>query len=95
MKVQVTVCDVCGEVGRETTAYKIQRDGETGRQVTVDLCARHAAPLEAFLTKRREATAPEPSASVTRTAARRRRPTTIKATSLEEIEEMKRKGGNR
>jgi hypothetical protein len=91
MKVRVTVCDVCGEVGRETTPYKLQRDGEDKTQVTVDLCSRHAAPLDALLTKKGQAPTEQPVTAPAKAPVRRRRPTTIKATSLEEIEAQKKK----
>lgn len=46
MKVQLVVCDVCQDPQRSTTPYAITSEG---RRVSVDLCAEHGEPLQAFL----------------------------------------------
>lgn len=90
-KMRVTVCDVCEEVGRPTRAYRIQRDDKAA--VSVDLCSRHAAPLEAFLTKGREEEAGEesapPSTEQRAVPIRRRRGPSIAVTAMDEIERQK------
>lgn len=94
MELQVRVCDVCGEVTRRTRRYEINREGDN-LAVIVDLCSRHASPLEAFLTRKDgedekvgAAATPKP----TKTPRRPRR-SGVKATTLDEIEEGKRKSG--
>lgn len=94
MQVRVRVCDVCGEVSRPTREYKVQRDDKA--TVGVDLCSRHAAPLEVFLAKREGS---EPLPDVEEHEGRkelpvprgttRRRGSRVKVTSLEEIEAQK------
>lgn len=92
VQVRVRVCDVCGEVSRPTREYKVLRDDKA--TVSVDLCSRHAQPLEVFLAKQ-EGGEPLPpveeherGATPTKTPARRRK-SSIRATALEEIEAQK------
>lgn len=42
----VTVCDVCRDEDRPTTAYAISSQG---RRTNVDLCTEHEKPLQALL----------------------------------------------
>lgn len=42
MKVSVTVCDVCGEVGAEAEKYEVKQP--SGR-TAFDLCKEHSEPL--------------------------------------------------
>jgi hypothetical protein len=88
-KVEVTVCDVCKEVGRATRGYRVQRDDRVA--VSVDLCSRHAGPLEAFLSKASEVRVEESAtpAPAKRAATRRRARGGLTVTTMEEIEAQK------
>ncbi|MFE5663417.1 hypothetical protein ACFQ7W_05745 [Streptomyces niveus] len=59
MKLQVTACDIDRAVPAQTYTIEVQ----DGRKVTKDLCASHAAPIEALLAELGE-TAPEGEAAV-------------------------------
>jgi hypothetical protein len=42
----ISVCDVCEQVGRPVTRYKVERGGE---RFSVELCAEHGAPIDQVL----------------------------------------------
>lgn len=79
MKVEIIVCDVCQAPGREARTYAVTQGTRTAAR---DLCARHAAPLEALL----EGSETKPTRPATRPRAGR-----ITVTSLDEIEARKTK----
>ncbi len=84
---QVTVCDVCESFDRDATRWVVQQAG--GSKLPLDLCAEHAAPLEALLGHvKRPQVAPR-AATAKRTVGRK---TTRGAdvVSMEDIENMKR-----
>lgn len=72
MKVEILVCDVCQAQGRSVTNYTVSR---AGAKKDMDLCDRHAKPLEELLGDRKP---------ITRTRGTRQ-----KVTTLEEIEKKK------
>ncbi|MFE3589392.1 hypothetical protein ACFXOY_17945 [Streptomyces niveus] len=103
MKLEVTACDIDRAVPAQTYTIEVQ----DGRKVTKDLCASHAAPIEAMLAELGEA-APEREAAVriepaAKPAPRKRAPAKKAAakktaarrrpniTSLAEIEASKKK----
>ncbi|TDE95065.1 hypothetical protein EXU48_09880 [Occultella glacieicola] len=49
-EVSITVCDMCGQLGRSTARYGIT---QRRRTVQFDLCEQHAAPLERVLDSKR------------------------------------------
>ena len=77
MLIEVTVCNVCQQVGKQTNQYEIRKGG---RAVTADLCADDGEPLERLL-----ASAPAVRMRRRKTAARESRIKTV-----EEIEAAKR-----
>ncbi|ANT41080.1 DNA binding protein [Streptomyces phage Nanodon] len=88
MKIELTVCDLGQEVGEPTQSYTVTTEG---RSVELDLCQKHAAPLEELLNRGSREPDPKPvKASPSPTAAPKkraaRRPRVV---SLAEIEEMK------
>jgi hypothetical protein len=87
MEIQVTVCDIDRKVGEPTKQYTISVDGKS---ITRDLCAEHAAPLEALLSGQEpvEKPKPAPRRSASSTGAKKRGPR-AKVVSLDEIEKMK------
>lgn len=89
MKVEVTVCNVCQEVGKSTQPYAIEN---TDRRVDLDLCEEHATPLEELLPLPRRARAERTRKTVPKKAqsppARPRRSATPIMT-MEEIEQRK------
>lgn len=46
-KISVTVCDICEQVGAPTRRYRISKGAGSSR--VFELCAEHAAPLQALL----------------------------------------------
>lgn len=48
-KVTVIVCDICGQVGEPTRRYRLGREKQPVR--TLELCRKHAAPIELLLGK--------------------------------------------
>lgn len=87
MKITLTVCDVCEAT--PTKAYRIEQDG---RKADVDLCAAHAQPFEAYLTK----SATPPSTARQRPAKKAAAKKSAKQTAaqkkvytIEEIEALK------
>ena len=97
MKIEVTVCNVCQEVGKPVEQYVV---GRLGAPVELDLCADHAAPIEAPIeallggqpkgagsrTPAKARKAPAKKAAAKKAAPRRRG---TKVVSIEEIEAMK------
>lgn len=81
VSVSVTVCDVCGEVGRDTSTYRVENK-DTRQQGTFDLCSRHAQPLETLLNR-------EAPAAVAPARRAGRKPRALKVTTLDEIEAKK------
>ena len=79
VKVEIVVCDVCQTPGREARGYTVTQGNRTAAR---DLCARHAAPLEALL----EGGEARPARPATRPRSGR-----ITVTSLDEIEARKTK----
>lgn len=75
--ISVTVCDECRDPGRSTRSYRITSEGRT---ITRDLCEEHAAPIEAMFTE-----IPKPA----KEPKRRGRPSTMRVTTMEEIEQIK------
>lgn len=84
MRTSVTVCDVCQEIGKPTTAYRITSEG---RAVSTDLCSRHNGPLEAVLDRTAPGVPEEP-------APRRGRRSRLTVTTMDEIEQRKRQPGD-
>jgi hypothetical protein len=78
MKLEVVVCDVCQTHGRPVTHYTVIQDA---REKELDLCERHAAPLEVLLG--------ENMAPLRHKQPRRSR--TAEVVTLEEIEAQKQK----
>lgn len=84
MKAEVTVCNVCREIGRDTTQYVVER-GKI--RVVVDLCQEDAFPLERLLA---EATQIEPQQHVEPRRRRARRAGGTPIMTMAEIEAAKR-----
>jgi hypothetical protein len=90
--VQVAVCDVCQDIDRATTQFRITR-GED--EVVLDLCnEEHAVPLNELLagrfTFRTVGKRPAKKA-----ASPGRPPAELKVTTMKEIEKLKSAGGKR
>jgi hypothetical protein len=87
--VQVAVCDVCQDIDRETTQFRIAK-GED--EVVLDLCnVEHAVPLNDLLAGRytfRTVVKPAKKAAK-KAAAPGRPPAAIKVLTMEEIEALK------
>lgn len=82
MEITVRVCNVCGQVGRETKRYTI--GDEEGNSAVVDLCDKddsQAALLYGDLSASPSIAKPS--------ATRRRRNTPSKVMTMEEIEALK------
>lgn len=87
--VQVAVCDICQEVDRETTQFRI---GRGDQETVLDLCnEEHAIPLNALLEGRWmfvPVTKPKKSAAK-KSASPGRPPGKITVVSMDEIEKLK------
>lgn len=93
MKRQVIVCDVCGDLNRETASYTIKRGVTVSK--SVDLCQEHAEPLESLIAgAERHTPSSLTSSGTTRRRAPRKRPapTEGRFATLEEIERLKVQG---
>lgn len=74
MKIEVIVCDKCGDPSRPAKEFTVSSDGRTG---TTDRCAEHGAELEEVL----------PPAEAPKSRGGRRR---MQAVSLDDVERAKR-----